>query len=136
VDAHFGTLEDYSHLSAALHAKGMKLLIDLVPNHLGVLHPWDARSARAGVVSRHAPESSPDAIRFYQLVDPHAPRQAWSAITDGWFTDEMPDLNQENPLVSHYLIQNALWWVETPTSTAFAWIHFRMWIAPSGMIIM
>ena len=48
-----------------------------------------------------------------QLVDPHAPRQAWSAVTDGWFTDAMPDLNQENPLVSRYLIQNALWWVET-----------------------
>jgi glycosidase len=31
----------------------------------------------------------------------------------GWFTDAMPDLNQENPLVSRYLIQNALWWVET-----------------------
>jgi glycosidase len=46
-------------------------------------------------------------------VDPHAPRQAWNAITDGWFTDAMPDLNQENPLVSLYLIQNALWWVET-----------------------
>ena len=40
-------------------------------------------------------------------------RQAWSAITNGWFTDAMPDLNQENPLVSRYLIQNALWWVET-----------------------
>ena len=34
-------------------------------------------------------------------------------ITDGWFTDAMPDLNQENPLVARYLIQNALWWVET-----------------------
>jgi neopullulanase len=41
------------------------------------------------------------------------PRQAWINITNGWFTDGMPDLNQENPLVSRYLIQNAMWWVET-----------------------
>ena len=113
VDAHFGTLEDYSHLSAALHAKGMKLLIDLVPNHLGVLHPWmldpPAPEWFHGTLQNHRLTQ----FDFYQLVDPHAPRQAWSAITDGWFTDEMPDLNQENPLVSHYLIQNALWWVET-----------------------
>ncbi len=50
---------------------------------------------------------------FYKLVDPHAPPQAWRNITDGWFTDAMPDLNQEDPLVARYLIQNALWWVET-----------------------
>jgi 1,4-alpha-glucan branching enzyme len=40
VDAHFGTLEDYQHLSDALHDRRMKLVIDLVPNHIGVGHPW------------------------------------------------------------------------------------------------
>ena len=113
VDAHFGSTGDYRHLSDALHARGMKLVIDLVPNHIGVQHPW--------VLDPPAPEwfhGSLESHRltqfnFYNLVDPHAPRQAWSAITDGWFTNEMPDLNQENPLVSRYLIQNALWWVET-----------------------
>lgn len=113
VDAHFGTIEDYRHLSDALHARGMKLVIDLVPNHLGVRHPWvldpPAPNWFHGTLKNHrATESG-----FYQLVDPHAPSQAWSAITDGWFTDAMPDLNQENPLVASYLIQNALWWVET-----------------------
>jgi glycosidase len=113
VDAHFGTLEDYRHLSAALHARGMKLVIDLVPNHLGVEHPWmldpPAPEWFHGTLQNHRLTQ----FDFYQLVDPHAPRQAWSAITNGWFTDAMPDLNQENPLVSRYLIQNALWWVET-----------------------
>jgi len=113
VDAHFGTLEDYRHLSDGLHAKGMKLVIDLVPNHLGVQHPWIADPPAPdwfhGTLQQHRGTQHD----FYQLVDPHAPRQAWSAITTGWFTDAMPDLNQENPLVSQYLIQNALWWVET-----------------------
>ena len=114
VDPHFGTLADYRHLSDALHARGMKLVIDLVPNHVGVEHPW-VRDPPApdwfhGTLEHHRCRRR---TTFTELVDPHAPPQAWRNITDGWFTDGMPDLNQENPLVSRYLIQNALWWVET-----------------------
>jgi glycosidase len=112
VDPHFGTLADYRRLSNALHARGMKLIIDLVPNHLGVQHPWvhdePAPDWFHGTLEQHIRAQ----YDFAQLVDPHAPPQAWRAITKGWFTDAMPDLNQENPLVSQYLIQNALWWVE------------------------
>jgi neopullulanase len=113
VDPHFGSLADYQHLSDALHARGMKLVIDLVPNHVGVQHPWvldpPAPDWFHGTLEHHLQVGND----FYQLVDPHAPPSACRAITDGWFTDYMPDLNQENPLVSQYLIQNALWWVET-----------------------
>jgi glycosidase len=113
VDSHFGTLDDYRHLSDALHAKGMKLVIDLVPNHIGVQHPWvldpPAPDWFHGTLSSHNTAEHD----FLLLVDPHAPRRAWRDITQGWFTDAMPDLNQENPLVSRYLIQNAIWWVET-----------------------
>lgn len=119
VDAHFGTLADYRHLSGALHARGMKLVLDLVPNHIGVEHPWvldpPAPQWFHGTLEHHRLTQSD----FYQLVNPHAPRQAWSAITEGWFTDAMPDLNQENPLVARYLIQNALWWVETANLDGF-----------------
>lgn len=112
-DAHFGSLAEYRHLSDALHARGMKLVIDLVPNHLGVQHPWvldpPAPEWFHGTLAAHRLTEH----NFYELVDPHAPRAAWRAITTGWFTDGMPDLNQENPLVVSYLIQNALWWVET-----------------------
>ena len=113
VDPHFGTLEDYRNLSDALHAREMKLVIDLVPNHIGVAYPWvndpPAPGWFHGTLEHHRAAQSD----FYQLVDPHAPPQAWHDITNGWFTDAMPDLNQENPLVARYLIQNALWWVET-----------------------
>jgi glycosidase len=113
VDKHFGTLADYRHLSSELHARGMKLVIDLVPNHVGVEHPWvgdpPAPDWFHGSLAHH-PAVETD---FYKLVDPHAPPEAWRNIVDGWFTDAMPDLNQQNPLVSQYLIQNALWWVET-----------------------
>ncbi len=112
VDPHFGTLQDYRHLSDALHARGMKLVIDLVPNHIGVQHPWvldpPAPEWFHGTLQHHRATQGD----FLALVDPHAPKQAWSAVTNGWFTDAMPDLNQGNPLVSRYLIQNAMWWVE------------------------
>ncbi len=112
-DQHFGTLQQYRQLSDALHAQGLKLVIDLVPNHLGVEHPWvldpPAPDWFHGTLAHHHGAQ----FDFLKLVDPHAPRSAWQYITDGWFTDAMPDLNQENPLVSRYLIQNAIWWVET-----------------------
>ncbi len=53
------------------------------------------------------------AYEFYDLLNPHAPPAAWRDVTEGWFSSDMPDLNQENVLVSRYLIQNALRWVET-----------------------
>ena len=113
IDPHFGTLADYRHLSRALHAQGMKLVIDLAPNHIGVEHPWvhdpPAPDWFHGTLDHHLAAEHD----FYKLVDPHASKEARQPITDGWFTDAMPDLNQENPLVSQYLIQNALWWVET-----------------------
>jgi glycosidase len=113
VDSHFGTLQDYKGLSDALHARGMKLVIDLVPNHIGVQHPWvldpPAPDWLHGTLQNHRAAKSD----FNQLVDPHASLESWINITNGWFTDGMPDLNQENPLVSRYLIQNAMWWVET-----------------------
>jgi glycosidase len=114
----------------------MKLVIDLVPNHLGVQHPWvldpPAPDWFHGTLQHHRLHrarllSACGSARFAAGVERHH---------QGWFTDAMPDLNQENPLVSRYLIQNALWWVEQPTSTAFAWIHFLMWTAPSGTIFM
>lgn len=113
VDPHFGTLDDYKRLSAALHARGMKLIIDLVPNHIGVKHPWiedpPAPEWFHGTLAQHTHAEGD----FNSLVDPHAPWAAQRNLLEGWFVDAMPDMNQENPLVARYLIQNALWWVET-----------------------
>jgi len=112
-DEHFGTLDEYRHLSEALHRRGLKLIIDLVPNHIGVQHPWVADPPTPdwfhGTLADHT-HSSGD---FDTLVDPHATPASSRDLTHGWFVDSMPDMNQENPLVSQYLIQNALWWIET-----------------------
>jgi glycosidase len=113
IDPHFGTLAGYRHLADALHARSMKLVIDLVPNHVGALHPWLGDPPTPTWF--HGSRQSHLAVDndFYQLVDPHAAPSASRRLTRGWFTDGMPDLNQEDPTVAQYLIQNALWWVET-----------------------
>jgi glycosidase len=139
VDRHFGSIDDYRHLSAALHARGMKLIIDLVPNHVGIQHPWVADPPMPdwfhGTPSHHETLAGPhfDFNRFiYNLTDPHASPAGQLPMTEGWFTDEMPDMNQENPAVSQYLIQNALWWVETAQLDAiridtFPFVGRRFW---------
>lgn len=113
VDPHFGTVADYSQLAASLHARGMKLVLDFVPNHVGVSIPWVADPPAPnwfhGTLAHHTRPTSP----FRYLPDLHAASLDSANITEGWFTDSLPDLNQENPLVADYLVQNAIWWIET-----------------------
>lgn len=113
VDPHFGTLADYIALAHAVHSAGMKLVLDTVPNHVGAANPW-AKDPPApdwfhGTVAHHDPANGD----FASLTDPHATWAQQKDIQQGWFANVLPDLNQENPLVSQYLIQNAVWWVET-----------------------
>jgi hypothetical protein len=76
VDPHFGSLADYQHLSDALHARGMKLVIDLVPNHIGVKHPWVLDPPAPGWLHGTLEHHSAVKNDFYSLVAPHAPPQA------------------------------------------------------------
>ena len=112
VDEHFGTLTDLQQLSAALHARQMKLVLDLVPNHVGPKHPWVTDSPDPtwfhGTLAHHTLAQG----EFSQLTNPHAPWRDQRDVTQGWFADVLPDLNQEDPSVEQYLIQNAVWWVE------------------------
>jgi glycosidase len=113
VDPHFGTLADYQHLAAALHQRGMKIVLDTVPNHVGPNHPWVKDEPTAdwfhGTLAHHSVAKGD----FRSIPDPHAAPLASRDVIQGWFANVLPDLNQENPLVAKYLIQNAMWWIET-----------------------
>lgn len=113
VDPHFGTLADYQHLADAIHKRGMKIVLDTVPNHVGPAHPWAKDPPDPdwfhGTVEKHTIANGD----FEPILDPHSSWQQRRDITQGWFANVLPDLNQENPLVAKYLIQNAIWWVET-----------------------
>jgi neopullulanase len=113
VDPHFGSIADYQHLARTIHEHGMKIVLDTVPNHVGAANPWAKDPPTPdwfhGTVAHHDTANT----EFRSLPDPHASWQQQHDVTEGWFANVLPDLNQENPLVSQYLIQNAIWWVET-----------------------
>jgi glycosidase len=112
VDEHYGSLDDLKTLSAALHQRGMKLVLDTVPNHIGPAHPWVEDEPEPdwfhGTKASHTTAQSD----FKPLTDPHAPWRDQKNVTEGWFANTLPDMNQENPAVAQYLTQNAVWWTE------------------------
>src|SRR5258706_3488957 len=129
VEPHLGRLREYQELVAAAHQQHMKILFDIVPNHVGPKHPWAAKAPLAdwfhGTVQHHMNASAPVSGAIYgepesqghdlfeAIVDPHAPPGLWRNLTEGWFVDTLPDMNTENPVVAQYLLQNATWWAES-----------------------
>jgi neopullulanase len=112
VDEHFGSLTDLKALATALHSRSMKLVLDTVPNHVGRTHPWvddePAPDWFHGTKAKHS-EAQGD---FGPLINPHAAWRDQKNVTEGWFANVLPDMNTENPAVTRYLTQNAVWWVE------------------------
>src|SRR5262249_13229325 len=111
VDEHLGTLAKYRELVEAAHALGLKVIQDQVANHTGPYHPWVADPPTPtwfhGTAARH-PNNT---WQTWTLTDPHAAPDAQRETLDGWFIDILPDLNQDDPDVARYLVQNALWWI-------------------------
>ncbi|WP_353069731.1 alpha-amylase family glycosyl hydrolase [Tunturibacter empetritectus] len=112
VDDHFGSLDDLRTLSNKLHERGMKLVLDIVPNHVGPAHPWVEDSPQPDWFHGTKANHSEAVGTFQTLLDPYAPWRDREKVLNGWFVNLLPDMNQENPAVSRYLIQNTLWWIE------------------------
>ena len=129
VERHLGSLREYQELTAAAHQQGMKIVFDIVPNHVGPKHPWVSKAPLPdwfhGTAQRHMNSSAPVSGTFYggaenpghdpfeAIVDPHAPPRLSRSLTEGWFVGILPDMNTENPVVAQYLLQNAVWWAES-----------------------
>ncbi|HEY0262972.1 MAG TPA: alpha-amylase family glycosyl hydrolase [Granulicella sp.] len=112
VEGHLGTLEDLQHLAKALHRRGMKLVLDTVPNHVGPQHPWVRDEPEPEWFHGTAAHHIAGETHFRSLIDPHAPERDRVSTLEGWFVDALPDMNTENPAVAQYLRQNAVWWIE------------------------
>lgn len=111
IDPRFGTNEDYARLSAELHQRGMKNIMDYVTNHWGLQH-WMMKDLPTHDWINHFPEFTQTHHRRETLNDIYGSKIDAKICSDGWFVKSMPDLNQRNPLVLNYLIQNAIWWIE------------------------
>ena len=127
VDPRFGTNEEYRRLCDEAHAQGLKVVMDMIFNHCGFEHPWvadmpshdwlntpewlDARKdkTKPEVNDKYLQTS----YKLTPIVDPYASDVDFKETVDGWFVPTMPDLNQKNPHVIKYLIQNSEWWIET-----------------------
>lgn len=112
VEQHFGTLRKYRELVDAAHALGIKVIQDQVANHTGPYHPWVQDPPTPtwfhGSEARHLANT----WRIWTLIDPHASPALSRSTLDGWFAGILPDLNQDDPEVARYLIQNTLWWID------------------------
>ena len=119
VDPRFGTNEDYARLVAEAHTKGLKVVMDMIFNHCGYDHPWVKDMPSKDWFN--TPEWMEKGDSYYlqtsykltPVLDPYASKVDKRETVDGWFVRSMPDLNQKNPHVMTYLIQNSEWWIET-----------------------
>jgi len=111
IDPRYGTNEDYARLSAELKKRNMKLIKDYVTNHWGAEH-WMYKDLPTYDWVHQFPGFSQSNYRMTTQFDTNASAIDAKNCMDGWFVPSMPDLNQSNPLVLNYLIQNAIWWIE------------------------
>ena len=111
VEDRFGDMRTLRELVERAHAAGIKIIQDQVANHVGSQHPWvndpPLDNWFHGTLARH----TQNPFRADLLLSPHASDSARRPTLDGWFSDDLPDMNQEEPEVARYEIQNALWWV-------------------------
>ena len=138
VDPRFGTNAEYKKLIDEAHQKGLKVVMDMIFNHCGFEHPWVAdmpskdwfntpewlmpeyqtpeHQKKIGTMDGSRTVNDMYLQTNYKLtpvLDPYASKVDLHETVDGWFVPSMPDLNQRNPHVMKYLIQNSEWWIET-----------------------
>lgn len=118
VDPRFGSLEEYKRLAKAAQEKGIKLIMDQVANHCGLNHWWmkdlpfeDWVNFQEGFENDQPITTSNHRRTTNQ--DQYASNYDKALMNQGWFVPQMPDLNQQNPFLANYLIQNSIWWIET-----------------------
>ncbi|WP_408733573.1 alpha-amylase family glycosyl hydrolase [Shewanella sp. FJAT-51649] len=132
VDPRFGSNQDYQRLVTEAKQRGLGVIKDVVLNHIGSNHWWlkdlpssdwlNVPQQPNATDTQTAPAASSTSLsstnlgftshRRTTVQDPYADMQDKSDFVDGWFVDSMPDLNQRNPKLATYLIQNSIWWVE------------------------
>jgi glycosidase len=111
VDPRFGSNELYRQLAAGARQRGIGLIMDVVLNHCGSGHWWMQDMPTRDWFNHGGKFSATTHVRE-TLQDIHAAPADRATFADGWFVTTMPDMNQRNPYLANYLIQNSIWWVE------------------------
>lgn len=112
IDPRFGTNEDWQELVATANGKGIKVVMDMIFNHAGINHPWmDDMPSKDWF--NHPEGTETTNFRLSTIHDPYVSDYDLDHTVNGWFVHAMPDLNQRNPHLMKYLIQNSIWWIES-----------------------
>jgi len=111
VDPRYGTNAEYRELNDELDKRGMKLIMDMIFNHCGSEHWWMNDLPMTDWINNYPDYKITSHVRTVNQ-DPHVSEVDRKAMVDGWFVRSMPDINQRNPFMEKYLIQNSIWWIE------------------------
>lgn len=115
IDPRYGTNEDYKRLAEEMHKRDMKLIMDYVTNHWGSKH-WMIKDLPTKDWIHYWEEGEKgfqrSNYRMSTQFDVNAAKHDADGCMNGWFDTTMPDMNQQNPLLLQYIIQNAIWWIE------------------------
>ena len=111
IDPRYGSNELYAQMVQQAHAKGLKILMDMVPNHCGAAHWWMADLPYPDWINQF-PEFTNTNNVFTANYDINASEYDRLLSNRGWFDTPMPDMNLENPDLLKYFQQWAIWWIE------------------------
>ena len=111
IDKRLGGEAAYKALSDSLHNRGMKLVQDAVYNHVGINHFTVVDKPMKDWLHEW-PSFTQTTYKDQPLMDPYAAKADKDKMADGWFTRQMPDINQNNSFAANFLIQHAIWSVE------------------------
>jgi glycosidase len=111
IDPRIGGEKAYHDLIQNLHDRKMKIIQDAVYNHVGLYH-FTVQDLPMKDWLHQWPSFTVSNFKDQPLFDPYASNLDKKIMSDGWFTKQMPDLNQNNPFVANFLIQHAIWTVE------------------------
>jgi glycosidase len=111
IDPRYGSNEDFINLVKESKQKGLKFIRDVVLNHCGLNHWWMKDLPSKDWINNEG-KFAPTNHQREVMHDPYASKYDMDKMTQGWFVSAMPDMNQRNPFMANYLIQNTIWWIE------------------------
>lgn len=111
IDRRFGSNELYFDFVRKMHDNGMKVIMDMVFNHVGT-NTYFVKDLPSKDWLNYPDTKERSNFRGEVISDPNASKADREKMSNGWFDSSMADLNQQNPFVYSYLVQNSIWWVE------------------------
>lgn len=132
VEEHLGTLEKYKELVDRAHVMGIKIIQDQVANHSGPDHRWASDAPTPTWLNGSLQNHLNNVFDIKAITDERPDSERFEATIRGWFANTLPDINQDDSEAARYVIQNAVWWVDSTgldgiRQDTFPYVPRRFW---------